>query len=180
MTKRSWEIHLNFKSTFCSATFRLVSGQQNGAKSGVKYDVRDPGLAKHKFPYALVYKKDSSDVLWGTHASDNVQRIKNDHELERRFDGIENFETLLRKDPAGSLPEGKSITDIFKDYTIKLEERAKDEMKQCGYKEGDKLEVRFKVPTTWPQAITTLLEEHGTLNEDLGLVSDTEEDGIAE
>jgi hypothetical protein len=79
----------------------------------------------------------------------------------------------LQEDPAGSLPGGKSIGDIVKDYTTNLIKRAKDEMVGCGYEEEDKLEVRFKVTTTWTQAITTLLEEHGTLNEDLDPVLGT-------
>jgi hypothetical protein len=165
MTERSWILRLDFGSTSSSATFCLVSGRQKGAKLGENYKVHTPGFRNTEFPYALVYQKDGPEVIWGTHASDNVQRIKNDHELERRFDVFENFETLLREDRADSLPGGKSIRDIFKDYTTKLIKRAKDEMKECGYEEGDKLEVRFKVPTKWTQAITTLLEEHGALND---------------
>jgi hypothetical protein len=177
MTERSWKVHLNFRSTFFFATFCLVSGRPNGAKLGKKYDVRELGLAKHEFPYVLVCKKDGSDVYWGSHASKIVLDIKNHPDLERQVYVFKNFQTLLQEGSAGSLSGGKSIGDVVKDFTTKFIKRFKDEMEECGYEEDNKLIFKLAVPITWTQgtknAITTLLEEHGTMNEDLGFVPDT-------
>jgi hypothetical protein len=165
---RSWELGIDFGSTFSAVAFCLTSdsiefGCQAGEVCSITAYPRRQGdkslnFVRSEVPTKLRYEQGGQYKRWGWdvvyHEDNGLYRTIPGHLLELFKCGLDDHESSLdARDRLGEslsqLPFQKSVDEVVLDYLTKLLMHAKTRLEAIGYHEGDKVHFTFTVPAMW-------------------------------